>query len=77
MKDLEGRPTERLLRDLPELMTLGDAKVDMITHILTARFRRTDPEGRGAILERVSELFETAAPAERERYRALLTRLRA
>ena len=76
VRELESRPTERLLRDLPELVRLSEAKAAMIAGILATKYRHTDDEGRRTIRESVSTTLEQLPPGEeRNRVFAILKRL--
>ena len=76
VKDLDGRPTERLLHDLPELVTLSEAKVAIISNVITTKFRHADAEGQRTIRESVSATFEKLPPGEgRTRVFGILKRL--
>jgi hypothetical protein len=77
VKDLEGRPTERLLRDLPQLATLSATKVSLVSYVIAAKYRQADPEGRNSIRESVALSVESLPVGEsRERVQAILDRLR-
>jgi hypothetical protein len=43
VKDLEGRPIERLLKDLPALSGLPAAKVSLVSYVITGKYRQADP----------------------------------
>src|SRR5437588_10474298 len=49
VKDLESRPTERLLRDLPELVKLSDAKAEIITYVISTNYRHAASDARQPI----------------------------
>ncbi|HXH37881.1 MAG TPA: hypothetical protein VNN08_04600 [Thermoanaerobaculia bacterium] len=77
VKDLEGRPTERLLRDLPELVALSEAKAELISYVIATKFRHADAEGRLTIRESVSATSRQLPPGEeRTRVVDILERLR-
>lgn len=77
VKDLESRPTERLLRDLPELVGLSESKASIISYVLATKFRHADTEGRTAIRESVSGTFERLPDGEeRDRVLHMIERLR-
>lgn len=77
VKDLESRPTERLLRDLPDLVTLSDAKAQIISYVIATKFRHADAGERQTILDSVTATSQRL-PAGQERTRVLdvLKRLR-
>jgi len=70
VKDLESRPTERLLRDLGDLIGLSEAKAQIISYVVATKFRHADSDQRGAILESVAETSERLPHGE-ERSRVL------
>ena len=77
VKDLESRPTERLLRDLPELLALSEAKVEIISYVIATKFRHADAEGRLMIRKSVAATSERLPRgAERTRVHDILDRLR-
>jgi hypothetical protein len=77
VKDLESRPTERLLRDLPELAALSESKVSIISYVIATKFRHADAAGRNTIRENVAATFERLPPGqERDRVLDILERLR-
>ena len=77
VKDLEGRPTERLLNDLPELLSLAESKVQIISFVLATRFRYADTEERNAIRQRVVSVAENAPDGEQhDRAQRIAERLR-
>jgi hypothetical protein len=77
VKDLEGRPTERLLRDLPDLVGLSESKASIISYVLATKFRHADAQGRQTIRESVAGTFERLpAGDDRDRVLDVLERLR-
>jgi hypothetical protein len=77
VKDLESRPTERLLRDLSELVALSESKVSIISYVIATKFRHTNAEGRNAIRESVASTLERLPRGEeRDRVTDILDRLR-
>lgn len=77
VKDLESRPTERLLRDLPDLVALSEAKSEIISYVIATKFRHADAEGRLMIRKSVSATCERLPPGEeRTRVVDILDRLR-
>ncbi len=77
VKDLESRPTERLLHDLPDLVGLSEAKAEIITYVVTTKFRHAGADERQTIRESVAETSKRM-PYGEERMRVLyiLDRLR-
>ena len=77
VKDLEGRPTERLLRDLPQLAELSATKVSLVSYVMAGKFRAAEPGDRDKIRESVAATVESLPPGEqKERVAAILDRLR-
>lgn len=78
VKDLESRPTERLLRDLPDLVSLSEAKAEIISYVIATKFRHAGPDERVIIRKSVSATSERLPPGEeRTRVFDILDRLRA
>jgi hypothetical protein len=77
VKDLESRPTERLLQDLSELVALSESKVSIISYVIATKFRHTHAKGRNAIRESVAATLERLPRGEeRDRVLEILDRLR-
>jgi hypothetical protein len=77
VKDLEARPVERLLRDLPELADLPMTKVSLVSYVIAAKYRAAEPAERDGMRESVAATFERLAPGEiKERVGVILERLR-
>jgi predicted nuclease of restriction endonuclease-like RecB superfamily len=77
VKDLESRPTERLLRDLPDLVKLSDAKAEIITYVIATKFRRAASEERQKIRESVQATSDGLPHGqERSRVQDILERIR-
>jgi hypothetical protein len=77
VKDLESRPTERLLRDLPDLVGLSEAKAEIITYVIATKFRHASAEERLTIRESVAATSERLPHGEeRSRVLDILDRLR-
>src|SRR5882762_367315 len=77
VKDLESRPTERLLRDLPELVALSESKVSIISYVLATKFRHADVTGRNAIREGVATTYRKLPLGDaRDHVLGILDRLR-
>jgi hypothetical protein len=77
VKDLEARPVERLLRDLPELADLPETKVSLVSYVISAKYRAAEPGERKRMRESVAVTFESLAPGMvRERVGQILERLR-
>jgi hypothetical protein len=77
VKDLESRPTERLLRDLPDLVKLSDAKAEIITYVIATKFRHAASEERQTIRESVQATSDRLPHGqERSRVQDILERIR-
>jgi hypothetical protein len=77
VKDLEGRPTERLLRDLPQLAELSVTKVSLVSYVIAGKYRAAEPAAREQIRESVAGTLESLPDGEtRDRVAAILERLR-
>jgi hypothetical protein len=77
VKDLEARPVDRLLRDLPELADLPLTKVSLVSYVIAGKFRAAEGEERQRMRESVAATFERLQPGEvKERVAVILDRLR-
>jgi hypothetical protein len=77
VKDLEARPVDRLLRDLPELADLPMTKVSLVSYVIAAKFRASEAEERERMRENVATTFEKLPSGEvKERVGVILDRLR-
>jgi hypothetical protein len=77
VKDLEARPVDRLLRDLPELADLPMTKVSLVSYVIAAKFRAAEAEERERMRESVAATFERLPQSEvKERVGVILDRLR-
>ena len=77
VKDLEGRPIERLLKDLPDLSSLPPAKVSLVSYVISGKYRQADPATRTMIKESIqSTLSRMEIGERRERVSQMLDRLR-
>lgn len=77
VKDLEARPTERLLRDLGQLAELSATKVSLVSYVMSSKYRASDAEQRNAMRESVASTVERLPEGEvRERVAAILDRMR-
>ena len=72
VRDLEGRPLERLLADLAGLLELPDGKHGLVAMVLGKRMRASAAE-RAAIEARLRQLVSGAPPDLKKRCEALLT----
>ena len=77
VKDLESRPTERLLRDLPQLAELSATKMSLVSYVIAGKYRAADAQQKKAIRDSVAATVAALADDERcERVAAILDRLR-
>jgi hypothetical protein len=77
VKDLESRPTERLLRDLPDLVGLSEAKAEIITYVVATKYRHANADERVTIRESVQATSDRLPHGEeRSRVLDILDRLR-
>jgi hypothetical protein len=77
VKDLESRPTERLLRDLPELVKLSDAKAEIITYVISTKYRHAGKDERQTIRDSVQATSDRLPHGEeRSRVQDILDRIR-
>lgn len=77
VKDLEGRPTERLLRDLAKLAELSATKVSLVSYVMASKYRAADPSDRKKMREVVALTVDALPAGEvKERVAQILDRLR-
>ena len=77
VKDLEARPVERLLRDLPELADLPMTKVSLVSYVIYSKFRATDEAEKRRMRESIAITYESLVAGEtKDRVGAILDRLR-
>jgi hypothetical protein len=77
VKDLESRPTERLMRDLAQLASLSVTKFSLVSYVIVMRFRQSDSETRNLMREGVAAASEAVSSGDfRERILSILERLR-
>ena len=77
VKDLEGRPIERLLKDLPDLADLPATKVSLVSYVITAKYRQADPPTRTMIKESIqATLSRMDIDERRDRVAQMFERLR-
>jgi hypothetical protein len=77
VKDLEGRPMERLLKDLKHLVELPQTKVSLVSYVFYSRYRASEAAEKATIRETVATTFESLPPGEaRDRVGQILDRLR-
>ena len=77
VKDLESRPIERLLKDLPNLAKLPPAKVSLVSYVISGKYRQADEATRATIKESIqSTVSGMAFDEQRQRVAQMLERLR-
>lgn len=77
VKDLEARPVERLLRDLPHLAELPQTKVSLVSYVMYSKFRAAEAAEKNRMRESVAVTFESLLPGEtKERVGQILERMR-
>lgn len=76
-KDLESRPTERLLRDVADLVEPSESKAQIVAYAIAMKFRRADARERAKILESLHTTITRLQPGEQlDRVNAIVDRLR-
>jgi hypothetical protein len=77
VKDLESRPMERLLRDLPQLAQMSSNKVSLVSYVVAAKYRASDPLEKQAMRESVAATYESLPAGDsRKLIGEILDRLR-
>ncbi len=77
VKDLEARPVERLLRDLPHLAELPETKVSLVSYVMFSKFRAAEAAEKTRMRESVAVTFEALLPGEpKDRVGQILERMR-
>ena len=77
VKDLESRPTDRLLRDLPDLVALSEAKAQIISYVIATKYRHAESEERQHIRKSVQATSDGLPHGEeRSRVQYILERIR-
>ena len=75
-KDLESRPTERLLQDVAELVKPSESKAQIVSYVIAGKFRRADAAGRDQILQSLEATAAALSGEQRERVQFVIDRLR-
>lgn len=76
-KDLEGRSTERLLRDIAELVKPSESKAEIVSYVIATKYRHAGEVERRSILARLDTSLKALQPGEqRDRVHAVVERLR-
>jgi hypothetical protein len=74
--DLQQRPLDRLLRDLPRLARLSSTKFALVSYVMKRKFEGADATERERIRDQVTSVTSTEPePDPRERLERLLERL--
>jgi hypothetical protein len=71
VKELEARPLERLVADLPGLLEMPDAKYGLVSMVIGKRMRQS-PVERQAVEAALRALLPTASSAAKKRCEGLL-----
>jgi hypothetical protein len=75
-QDLEGRPVERLLRDVAELVQPSESKAHIVGYVIATKFRRADAVERRTILDSLEATRKSLPPGEQhDRVSAVIKRL--
>jgi hypothetical protein len=76
VKDLELRPTERLLRDLAQLAELSATKVSLVSYVIAGKYRTADAQQKELIRKSLTATVESLPDGEtRWRVMAMLERI--
>ncbi len=77
VNDLEGRPLDRLLRDLPKLAKLSATKFALVSYVVAGKYRSATLEMKETIRETIRGTLSTPIDAEAQlRIGKMLERLR-
>ena|SRR5947209_15071672 len=76
-KDLESRPTERLLRDVADLVMPSESKAQIVGYVIATKFRHAGADEQRRILASLDDRMSMLPDGEqRDRVRAVIERLR-
>ena len=76
-KDLESRPTDRLLRDVAELVKPSESKAQIVSYVIATKFRHADADERRKIFASLdATMKELQAGEQRDRVQFVIDRLR-
>ena len=76
-KDLERRPTDRILHDIADLVKPSDSKAQIVGYVLSTKYRHADPNERRHIVDHLkATLGVLPAGQQRDRVSIVLDRLR-
>lgn len=77
VNDLESRPLDRLLHDLPKLARLSATKFALVSYVIKGKFENASTADRDLMRERIGASAQTQDEEPRERLSRLLERLQA
>lgn len=76
-KDLEGRPIDRLLHDVIDLVKVSDSKAQLVSYVLATKYRRADAKVRKMILDSLEATAKGMSEGElRDRVTFIIDRIR-
>ena len=76
-KDLESRPTERVLRDVADLVKPSESKAQIVSYVIATKFRNANADERRSIVASLDETVKRLHPGEqRDRVKAVIERIR-
>ena len=76
-KDLEGRPIERLPRDIADLVKPSESKAEIVAYVIATKYRHAGDVERRDILARLDTTLKVLQAGEqRDRVHAVVERLR-
>jgi len=76
-KDLERRPTDRLLRDIAELVTPSSSKAQIVGYVLATKYRHADANERRRMVDHLKATVNVLPAGEqRDRVKVVLDRIR-
>jgi len=76
-KDLEGRPIDRLLHDVVELVKISDSKAQLVSYVIATKWRHAAPPERTKILESLEKTVRGMPEGEmRDRVTFIIDRIR-
>lgn len=76
-RDLEGRPIDRVLRDVADLVAPSESKAQIVGYVIATKFRHGDAAARSNIMTSLESTIASLASGEsRERVRQIVERLR-
>src|SRR4051812_35195060 len=76
-KDLESRPTDRLLRDVIDLVKVSDSKAQLVSYVIASKYRRADATERTKILNSLEATVRSMEPGDlQDRVTFIIERIR-